>query len=170
MYKKPNTITIRLKKQGSIIREVHSFLRLHSGPYNWTYVGLVKPLIKKFLERKVYLKLPGALYYPQINTVFLPGVNLTSMNLHSHNVRLGLLVTKLVIELMAQLPGVRENWKNLLVFITPTKENVYYNNLTSRNVALPPEFACTVFYERLAVGCDRLSQPTAFDLWMFSPR
>jgi hypothetical protein len=148
MYEEPNTITIKLKKPGSIMWEVHSFLRLHSALYDLTYEGLVKPLIRRFLERKVYLKLPGALYYPQVDTVFLPGVNLTSMNLHSHNVRLGLLVTKRVIEFMAQLPGVRENRKNLLFFITPTKENVYYNYLTSQKVTLPPQFACAVFYEQ----------------------
>lgn len=144
----PNTITIRFKKSGSIIWQTHSFLRLHSGLYALTYEGLVKPLVERFVERKVHRKRPGAFCPPQVDTVFLPGVNLTSMNLYDHNVRLGLLVTKKLVELMAQLPELRQNPDSVLFVIVPTKENVYYHYLTSQNVVLPPEFECAVFYER----------------------
>jgi hypothetical protein len=148
VYQDPNIITIQLRKSGSLIWEIHSFLRLHSGLYALTYEGWVKPFIERFFERKVHLKRPGAFYSPQVDTVFLPGVNLTSMDPQNPQVRLGLLVTKKVLELMAQLPDVRKDRQSILVFITPTKENVYYKYLTGRKVALPPQFECAVYYER----------------------
>jgi hypothetical protein len=148
VYQDPNTVTIRLKKSGSPLWEIHSFLRLHSTLYSMTYEGMVKPLIERFIERKVHLKRPGAFYSPQVDTVFLPGVNVTSMDPHNPQVRLGLLVTKKVIELMAQIPDVRKNRHDVLFYITPTKENVYYNYWTSHKLALPPQFECAVYYER----------------------
>jgi lysophospholipase L1-like esterase len=63
-------------------------------------------------------------------------------------VRLGLLVTKRIIELMAQLPSLKQHRDKIWFFITPTKENVYYDYLTSRKVTLPPQFECAVYYER----------------------
>lgn len=148
VHQDPHTITMKLRQSGALLWEVHSFLRLHSGLYALTYEGLMKPLVARFFERKVHLKLPGAFYSPLVDTVFLPGVNLTSMNPQNPQVRLGLLVTQRVIELMAQLPELRNNRQSLLFYITPTKENVYYNYLTSRNVKVPPEFECAVYYER----------------------
>jgi len=148
VYQDPNIITIKLRKSGSLPWELHSFLRLHSGLYSLTYEGYVKPLIARFFERKVHLKRPGAFYSPLVDTVFLPGVNLTSMDPQNPQVRMGLLVTKKVLELMAQLPDVQKKRQSILVFITPTKENVYYNYLTSRKIALPPQFECAVYYER----------------------
>lgn len=148
VYHDPNVITIRLKKSGSPLWEIHAFLRLHSGLYALTYEGLIKPLIGRFAERKVYLKTPGAFYSPEVDTVFQPEDNLTSMDPRNPQVRLGLLITKKVVELMAQLPDLQKNRKSVLFFITPTKANVYYNYLTSRKVTLPPQFDCAVYYER----------------------
>lgn len=148
MYQDPNTITLKLKKSGSRLWEVHSFLRLHSGLYALTYEGFVKPLIARLFERKAWLKLPGAFHSPLVDTLFLPGVNLTSLDPQNSQVRLGLLVTKRVIELMAQLPSLKRHHDKVLIFITPTKENVYYHYLASRKVTLPPEFGCAVYYER----------------------
>jgi hypothetical protein len=148
VYADPNIITLKLKKSGSLIWEAHSFLRLYSGLYALTYEGMVKPLLARFFERQVHLERPGAFCSPLVDTVFLPGVSLTGMNPHNPQVRQGLLVTKKVIELMAQLPGPRKNPASVLFFITPSKENVYYNYLTTRKVALPPQFECAVFYER----------------------
>jgi hypothetical protein len=96
----------------------------------------------------VYLKTPGAFYSPEVDTVFQPEDNLTSMDPRNPQVRLGLLITKKVVELMAQLPDLQKNRKSVLFFITPTKANVYYNYLTSRKVTLPPQFDCAVYYER----------------------
>jgi hypothetical protein len=70
------------------------------------------------------------------------------MDPHNPPVRLGLLVTKRVIEMMAQIPEIQKNRDNVLFFITPTKENVYQNYLTSLKVTLPPQFVCAVHYER----------------------
>lgn len=147
-YHPPNIITLRLKKSGSVIWEIHSFLRLHSGLYAMTYEGSIKPLIERFVERKVHLKRPGAFYSPQVDTVFMPGDNLNCMDPQSPQVRLGLLITKKMVELMAQLPDLQKNQQSVLFFITPTKENVYYNYLTSQKVTLPPQFECAVYYER----------------------
>ncbi len=147
-YQDPNIVTMRLRKSGSPIWEIHSSLRLHSGLYALIYEGSVKPLIARLLERKVHLNLPGAFYSPQVDTIFVPGVNLTSLDPQNPQVRLGLLVTKKVLELMAQFPDAQKDRQNLLFFITPTKENVYYNYLTSRKIALPPQFECAVYYER----------------------
>lgn len=148
VYQDPDTITIELKKSGSLIWEVHSYLRLHSGLYALTYEGLMKPLLKRFVERQKHLELPGACYFPQVDTVFLPGVNLTSMNPKNPRVRLGLLVTKKIVEMMAQLPDLKQNRDRVLFFITPSKENVYYNCLSCKKLTLPPQFECAVYYER----------------------
>jgi len=147
-YQDLDVITLNLKKSGSLVWEVHSFLRLHLGLYALTYEGLVKPLIARLFERQVHLERPGAFSSPLVDTIFLPGVNLSSMNPHNTQVRQGLLVTKKVIELMAQLPGAQKNPDRVLFFITPSKENVYYNYLTTQKAALPPQFECAVFYER----------------------
>jgi hypothetical protein len=148
VYQDPNIITLKLKKSGSLLWQAHSFLRLNSGLYALTYESAVKPLIARVFERKVHLKRPGAFYSPQVDTVFLPGVNLSSMDPQNPQVRLGLLITKKVLELMTQLPEVRKKRQSLLFFITPTKENVYYNYFMSQKVALPPQFEVAVYYER----------------------
>lgn len=148
VFHDPNIITIRLRQSGSFIWEVHSFLRLHSGLYALTYEGLVKPLVSRLFERNIHRNRPGAFYSPQVDTVFLPGVNLTNLDPNDPEVRLGLLVTKKVIELMAQLPDLQNNKDSVLFFITPSKENVYYNYLKDRKVTLPPQFECAVHYER----------------------
>lgn len=148
IYRPADTITLKLRKSGSPLWEVHSFLRLHSGLYALMYEGFAKPVIASLFEQKVHLKIPGAFHSPLVDTVFLPGVNLTSMNPQNPQVRLGLLVTKKVLELMAQLPELQPNRQSLLFTIIPTKENVYYRYLTSHKVVLPPQFECAVYYER----------------------
>lgn len=63
-------------------------------------------------------------------------------------VRLGLLVTEKVVRMMAQLQKSPQDRKNLWFFIVPSKENVYHNYLTSRQVILPSSYECAVHYER----------------------
>jgi hypothetical protein len=147
-YQDPSTITITLKTSGSYLWDVHSYLRLHSGLYALTYEGLVKPFIRRFFERSVHLKRPGAFYTPVVDTIFVPDINLSSMNPHDPQVRLGLLVTEKIIGMMAQGPAGRENRRSVRFVIMPTKENVYYDYLTSKKVTLPPRFECAVHYER----------------------
>jgi hypothetical protein len=147
-YQEPNLITIKLKKPGSYLWAVHSFMRLHSGLYALTYEGLVKPLIARVFERQVHYKRAGAFYSPSVDTVFMPRINLGAMDPQYPQVRQGLLVTKKIMEMIGRMLQGQNNQGSLLFFITPSKENVYYDYLTGRKVALPPQFECAVHYER----------------------
>ena len=127
-------------KGGSFVRAVHEFLSSHSAIYANLYERMVKPLVQKRLQ------LPGVYFYSTaIDTVFVPGGNLRYLDLQDNRVRRGLLITKKIIELLSTEQ--RGN-HDLLFTILPTKENVYYNFLKSKNIALPNEFECCVHYER----------------------
>ena len=144
-YQDPETITTKMKEGGSIIYKIHAALRLHSALYALSYEGLVKPLIQRIFERSVHLQLPGAFYTPQVDTIFTPGIRLRVLDLKDERVRIGLLLTKRIIELMAE----SVKGKNELTFIfIPTKENVYYDFLRDKKIALPAEYECLVHYER----------------------
>lgn len=141
----PELITEELKKGGSPLWQVHSFLRLHSALYALQYEGAVKPLVQHLFERQKHLQLPGAFHSADVDTVFVPEVNLKSLHPQDRRVRGGLLITRKIIELMG---GVQKDNKGLLLTIIPTKENVYYEFLKGKNAALPPEYECAVYYER----------------------
>ncbi len=147
-YKPLNILTIRMKKPGSLLWRIHAFLRLHSGLYALWYEGGVKPLIERFVERPEQLKIPGVFHTSQVNTIFTPGVNLDALDPRDPKVRLGLLVTQKAVEMMSQLVKSPREHANLWFFIVPTKENVYYHYLKSRNVTLPPTYECAVQDER----------------------
>lgn len=148
VYQDPNIITIRLKRSGSLIWQVHSYLRLHSGLYSLMYEGWVKPLTQRFFEQREHRKRPGAFYTPQVDTIFTPGVNLSDMDPGDPKIRLGLLATQRVVEMMAQLQKSPQDKDSLRFIILPTKENVYYHYLKSQKVTLPPQYECAVHYER----------------------
>ena len=142
----PDIITFKLKTGGSWVWRIHSWLRLHSALYALQYEGLVKPLIQRTLERKKHLEAPGAFSSPEVDTIFMPGINLRSLDLRVEDVRTGLLITRKIIEKMADLQIPK---KDLLFIMIPTKENIYYQFLRDRKVVLPAEYECAVHYERV---------------------
>lgn len=144
-YSDPNIITLRLKESGSIIWEIHSYLRLHFVLYALPYEEIIKPLLQRIFEKKKHLQQPGVFYSDQMNTVFMPGIYLGGVELRDERVRLGLLATGRIIELIGRE---KKDKAGLLFVIIPTKENVYYRFLKERGVALPPEYECLVTYER----------------------
>ena len=141
----PDIITFKLKEGGSWVWKIHSWLRLHSGLYALLYEGLVKPLIQRTLERKKQLEIPGAFGCPEVDTIFMPGIDLRGLDLRDEDVRAGLLITRKIIGKMADL---KIPQKDLLVIMIPTKENVYYQSLRDNKVVLPAEYECAVYYER----------------------
>jgi len=138
-YLDPERINLNLRKGGSLIWAVHSWLRLHSALYANAFELIVKPLVQK------HLQLPGFFHTPSIDTVFVPGGNLKFQDLHDPRVRSGLLITKRIIELLSLE---QRGQPDLLFTIIPTKENVYYEFLKKKNITLPNEFECAVHYER----------------------
>lgn len=148
-YLTPGLITIQLKESGSLLWQVHSFLRLHSALYALQYEGLVKPVVQRIFERQKHLQQPGAFHSPVLDTIFIPEANLRCLDLRDARVRQGLLITKKIVEMLG---GLQKNKDDLLFTIIPTKEYVYYDFLKSRNVILTPEFECAVHYEREITG------------------
>jgi len=143
VYSVSDIITLQLKTSDSIVWKVHSFLRLHSALYSLQYAGLVKPLIQRLFEQKKHIQRPGAFACRQVDTIFIPGINMKNFDLKDQKVRQGILITRRIIELMARdYPR-----DQLLFFFIPTKEAVYFQYLKNAQVALPPEFICSVHYE-----------------------
>lgn len=147
-YQDPDIITIRMKERGSIIWKVHSFLRLNSALYALQYEGMVKPLIQRYFERQKQLERPGAFYTPLVDTIFMPSFTLGGLNIADEKVQRGMLTTKRVIELIKAYLQEEKRNTQVIFIILPSKENVYYNFLKDHNVSLPPNFECSVYYER----------------------
>ncbi len=144
LFYAPDIITLKLKGSGSFIWKVHSFLRLHSAFYSLLYEGGVKPLIQRIFEREKHLQQPGVFSCSQVDTIFTPGINLKRIDLHEPKVRQGVLITREIIEMMA-----RNYPQDALLFcFIPTKEAVYSKYLTEMKVSVPPEYTCSVYYEK----------------------
>jgi hypothetical protein len=144
LFAVPDIITLKLREGNSILWKVHSYLRLHSALYSLLYERVVKPPIQRFFERGKHLQQPGAFTCRQVDTIFTPGIMVNRLDLRDKKVRQGILVTQRIIELMA-----RQYPKEVLLFVfIPTKEAVYYNYLKNEKVSIPPEYACSVYYEK----------------------
>ncbi len=142
----PDIITSELKESGSLTYRVHLFFRLHSVLYASLYEDLLKPIIRSLMEKQKHLDMPGAYHVDFLDTVFLPGYYIGSVDLRDERIRTGAKLTKKIIEMM----GAEEKDKKKLLFVLiPTKEAVYYNFLKQRGARLPAEFECQVYYERV---------------------
>lgn len=145
MFYAPDIITLKLKESDSLLWRVHSFLRLNSAFYSLQYASVVKPLIQRILEREKHLQHPGAFACREVDTIFTPGTNLRRVDLGDQRVRQGALITRRIIKLMAEGNYPK---KDLMMVFIPTKEAVYYRYLKNKQVALPTEYTCSVYYEK----------------------
>lgn len=144
VFHAPDIITLKLRESNSILWKVHSYFRLHSALYALQYECVLKPQIQKFFEREKHLQQPGAFTSRQVDTIFTPGIMVKRMDLQDKKVRQGTLITQRIIELMA-----RQYPKEFLLFVfIPTKEAVYYLYLENEKVSIPPEYVCSVYYEK----------------------
>ena len=146
-YWEPDLLTTRLKSKGSLIWNVHSYLRLHSVFYALSYEFAVKPSLQALFEKEEHKNQPGAYYSEALDVVFRPSIYLSSLDLRNDQVLCGLRITGRIIDLIASKYKDRQNF---LFVIIPTKESVCYGSLKQNQLMLPPEFECGVHYERIA--------------------